>query len=108
MASVLGERNGAVARELTKRHEELRRGPLGLLAEHYRGAGAPRGEAVIVVGPPEPPAAAADDALDARLHALLADHSLRDAVARLADETGMARRRLYERALALRQRNSRR
>jgi 16S rRNA (cytidine1402-2'-O)-methyltransferase len=101
MAAILGARDAAVARELTKRHEEIRRGSLGALAEHYRGAGAPRGEAVIVVGPPEiaPPPAASD--LDERLRALLAGHSLRDAVAQLAAETGIGRRMLYERALAL-------
>ena len=86
---------------MTKRHEEVRRGRLAALAAHYRGAGAPRGEAVVVVGPPEEaPSAAAGD-IDGRLRALLAAHSLRDAVARLAQETGIARRTLYERALAL-------
>jgi len=103
MAEILGERSAAVARELTKRHEEIRRASLGALAEHYRDAGAPRGEAVIVVGPPEIPAPLAAGDLDGRLRALLAGHSLRDAVAQLAAETGIARRRLYERALALQQ-----
>jgi len=101
MAEILGERNAAVARELTKRHEEIRRGSLGVLAEHYRGAGAPRGEAVIVVGPPEIAAPVAASDLDDRLRALLAGHSVRDAVAQLVRETGIARRTLYERALAL-------
>jgi len=100
MADILGERSAAVARELTKRHEEIRRGGLGALAEHYRSAGAPRGEAVIVVGPPEAAPIEASD-IDSRLRALLAGHSLRDAVAQLAAETGIARRVLYERALAL-------
>ena len=102
MTDILGERDAAVARELTKRHEEIRRGRLGALAEHYRAAGAPRGEAVIVVGPPERAPAAGGD-IDERLRALLAEHSLRDAVALLAGETGIARRTLYERALALQQ-----
>ena len=102
MALILGERSAAVARELTKRHEEIRRGRLGALAEHYRSAGAPRGEVVIVVGPPEVAPAAAID-IDGRLRALLAGHSLRDAVTQLAAETGIARKTLYERALALQQ-----
>lgn len=101
MARVLGDRAAAVARELTKRHEEIRRGRLSALAEHYRGAGAPRGEAVIVVGPPDTAVPVTEDDVDLRLRALLAVHSLRDAVARLAAETGLARRALYERALAL-------
>ena len=103
MAEILGERSAAVARELTKRHEEIRRGGLGALAEHYRGAGAPRGEAVIIIGPPEMAAAATASDVDLRLRALLAGHSLRDAVAQLAAETGIARRTLYERALAVQQ-----
>jgi len=105
MALVLGDRSAAVARELTKRHEEIRRGRLGALAEHYRGAGAPRGEVVIVVGPPETAPSIAQSGVDDRLRALLAAHSLRDAVARLVGETGIPRRVLYERALALREGN---
>lgn len=100
MAEILGSRYAAVARELTKRYEELRRGGLSELAAHYQAAGPPRGEAVIVVGPPQPIAPAEAD-IDARLGQLLEAHSLRDAVARLAGETGLARRVLYDRALAL-------
>ena len=101
MADILGERNAAVARELTKRHEEVRRGPLHALAEHYLGDGAPRGEVVIVVGPPAPAAPVVADDVDSRLRALLEGGSVRDAVLRLAGETGIARRTLYERALLL-------
>jgi len=101
MADILGDRNAAIARELTKRHEDIRRGRLGELAAHYRGAGPPRGEVVIVVGPPEPAAPVAEPDVDIRLRALLAGHTLRDAVARLAAETGIPRRTIYERALAL-------
>jgi 16S rRNA (cytidine1402-2'-O)-methyltransferase len=99
MAAVLGDRPAALGRELTKRHEELRRDTLAALAAAYRAEPAPRGEVVIVVGPPAPPTAAALD-LDARLDALLDRHSVRDAVAALAAETGLARRALYDRALA--------
>lgn len=105
MSDIFGEREAAVARELTKRHEEVRRGRLAALAEHYRAAGPPRGEAVILVGPPESAQPAADpDAepdIDKRLCDLLAGHSVRDAAALLAAETGLPRRRLYERALVL-------
>jgi len=99
MAAVLGDRPAAIGRELTKRHEETRRGGLAELAEQYRAEPAPRGEIVIVVGPP---AAAAPDIadLDTRLDALLDRLSLRDAVAALAAETGLARRAVYDRALA--------
>ncbi len=99
MAEILSDRNVAVARELTKRYEEVRRGRLSALAEHYREAGRPRGEVVIVVGPPEPEAPREAD-IDTRLDRLLDTHSLRDAVAQLAAETGIPRRSLYDRALA--------
>jgi 16S rRNA (cytidine1402-2'-O)-methyltransferase len=112
MAAILGDRPAAIARELTKRHEEVRRGRLAALTRHYREAGAPKGEVVVVVGPPEEAAAGAvpvaDGDLDARLRALLGEHSLRDAVARLAAESGVGRRTLYERALALRQQRDQR
>ena len=100
MAQVLGARPAAVARELTKLFEEVRRGDLADLAAHYRAAGPPKGEIAIVVGPPESEAPQADD-LDDRLAAALEQASLRDAVARVAAETGLPRRQVYARALAL-------
>ena len=106
MAEILGDRDAAVAREMTKRHEEIRRGRLAELTGHYQAAGPPRGEVVIVVGPPEAAAPAETD-IDARLDRLLATHSLRDAVSRLAAETGLARRALYDRALAVQRKGSR-
>ena len=52
MASVFGARQAAVARELTKKFEETRRGSLADLAAHYQREGPPRGEIVVLVGPP--------------------------------------------------------
>jgi len=100
MAAVLGDRLAAIGRELTKRHEEMRHGRLAELAAQYRAGSPPRGEVVVVVGPPDAVAPAVDE-IDARLDALLARLSLRDAVAALAAETGLGRRVLYDRALAL-------
>jgi 16S rRNA (cytidine1402-2'-O)-methyltransferase len=100
MAEVLGSRKAAVARELTKLHEEVRRGPLGDLARHYRAAGPPRGEAVIIVAPPEPEAIGSAE-IDTRLRDVLRKSGVRDAVANVAGETGLSRRELYRRALAL-------
>ena len=101
MAELVGNRAAAVARELTKLHEEIRRGRLADLAAHYREAGPPRGEVVIVIGPPEP--TAPDHAtVDNRLRAALADLGMRDAAARVAAETGLSRSELYRRALAIR------
>jgi 16S rRNA (cytidine1402-2'-O)-methyltransferase len=101
MAGCLGARDAAICRELTKLHEEVRRGSLAALAAHYAAAGPPKGEIVVVVGPPAPPEPIGDEELDRRLRAALAEGSLRDAVAALAGETGLPRRRVYARALAL-------
>jgi len=103
MAEVLGPRPAAVARELTKLHEEVRRGTLPALAEHYQRAGPPKGELVVVIGPAGPDSAAAPDAevLDAQLGAALRRASLRDAVAAVAEATGLPRRQVYARALEL-------
>ena len=104
MASVLGPRPAAVARELTKLHEEVRRGSLDGLAGHYQTAGPPKGEAVIVVGAAAPDEAAErldEAALDDMLSAALARMSVRDAATAIAAETGLRRRAMYERALAL-------
>jgi 16S rRNA (cytidine1402-2'-O)-methyltransferase len=101
MAALLDNRPAAVARELTKLHEEIRRGQLADLAAHYRDRGPPRGEAVIVVGPPKP-SAPDQAAVDSRLRAALANLGLRDAAATVAAETGLPRSELYRRALAIR------
>ena len=103
MAAMLGPRPAAVARELTKLHEELRRGTLDRLAEHYDAAGAPRGEIVIVVDGLRGDAAGpvlSDADIDSRLDSLLATGTVRDAAATVSAETGRARRDVYARALA--------
>jgi 16S rRNA (cytidine1402-2'-O)-methyltransferase len=101
MAAVLGPREAAVARELTKLFEEVRRGALVELANAYADAEPPRGEIVIVVGPPPEGGAEPPDDLDARLTEALGRLSLRDAVAEVATVTGHKRGEVYARALAL-------
>lgn len=94
-----GERPAAVARELTKRFEEVRRGTLADLAAQYAQE-APRGEVCLVIGPaPEDAPDAAD--LDSQLRAALAGQSLRDAAATVALATGLPRKQVYARALEI-------
>ncbi len=100
-ALMLGDRPAAVTRELTKMFEEVRRAPLSELARHYAEAGAPKGEIVVVVGPPEAGTAAGSVDLDAALAGALETRSLKEAVAFVTAETGLPRREVYARALAL-------
>ena len=98
LAAELGSREAAVCRELTKIHEEIRRGDLTALAQ-TSAASEIRGEFVLVVAPPsEQPSA--DDA-DLLLRQALARVSLKDAVGEVAVATGVSRRELYQRALVL-------
>jgi 16S rRNA (cytidine1402-2'-O)-methyltransferase len=102
MADILGERETAVTRELTKMFEEVRRGTPAILAAHYRDAGAPKGEVTLVVAPPLAGSSLTDDEVDRRLNEAMRESSVRDAAARVAVETGLAKRALYNRALELR------
>ena len=101
MADTLGSRDAAVARELTKLFEEVRRGSLPDLADYYRRAGPPKGEVTIVVAPPLAPPPPADAEVDRLLGEALESMSPRDAATEIAKATGMPRRQLYARAIAL-------
>jgi 16S rRNA (cytidine1402-2'-O)-methyltransferase len=100
MSAVLGNRPAAVARELTKLFEEVRRGDLADLAGHYAKAPA-KGEVVIVIGPPPEGEAPGKEAIEQALKQALATLSLRDAVDQVAEFTGAPRREVYRRALGL-------
>jgi 16S rRNA (cytidine1402-2'-O)-methyltransferase len=99
LADAFGPRPAAVARELTKRFEEVRRGSLPDLAAWYAAEPA-RGEITLVAGP-APEEAAGEDALDAALREALADHSVKDAAALVATALGLPRRVVYARAMEL-------
>jgi len=94
------DRPAAVCRELTKLHEQVRRGSLAELADWAEGG--VRGEICIVVGGASAEASDPDAAL-ARVQSLAASGTrLKDAAALVAGETGIGRRELYEQALAAR------
>jgi 16S rRNA (cytidine1402-2'-O)-methyltransferase len=100
MAAVLGDRPAAMTRELTKMHEEVRRGTLSELAAHYEKGGAPKGEVTLLVGPPGE--AVTDNAkIDAALTAALAFMPVKAAANMIADLTDGSRKTLYARALEL-------
>ena len=102
LAAVLGARAAAVCRELSKLHEEIRRGDLVTLAEGYAGAATPKGEIVIVVAGAAADQAATDEAdLDGALRAALATMSVRDAAEAVAQALNQPKRAVYARALAL-------
>ncbi len=100
LLTVFGDRQAAVARELTKHFEEVRRGTLSALIAGAE-ADPPRGEITVVLGPPEEAGEVSADDLDDRLRVALGRTSLREAVAMVAADTGLPRRQVYARALAV-------
>lgn len=95
----LGEREICVARELTKIHEEARRGGVSEVLAYYE-AHPPRGEIVLMIGGAQEEAPDAVR-LDTVLAALLATHSLKEAALLAAEQTGLPRKDVYARALAM-------
>src|SRR5436190_6223423 len=98
LAEGLGHREAAIARELTKLHEECVTGTLEQLTERYLAA-PPKGEIVIVVGPPQEPLLANDAELDAALDDALQRLSPSRAAAEVAERLKVPRKRAYARAL---------
>ena len=102
LAAGLGGREAAVCRELTKLHEEVRRGDLAELAQAYADGAETRGEIVIVDRAARGGGGSADDGeVDALLRGALERASVKDAVSEVAAATGRPRREIYQRALAL-------
>ncbi|HEX6377010.1 MAG TPA: 16S rRNA (cytidine(1402)-2'-O)-methyltransferase [Allosphingosinicella sp.] len=96
----LGDREAAVAREISKRFEETVTGRLAELAARYAEA-APKGEIVVVVAPPGAPAAAGEEAVDDALREAMTRLSPSRAAGEVAGRLGIAKRQAYERALKL-------
>src|SRR5882724_6311322 len=101
LADLMGTRDAAICRELTKMHEEVRRANLAELAREA-AALETRGEFVLVIGPPAADAQIMTaDALDDLLRGALEHHSVKDAVAHAVELSGRPRRAVYARALEL-------
>jgi 16S rRNA (cytidine1402-2'-O)-methyltransferase len=98
MAQVLGDRPAVVARELTKLYEDVRRGPLSELAAHF--ASPPKGEVTILVAPPQE-TAPDNSKIDAALKAALVFMPVKAAADMIAGLTDVSRKRIYARALEL-------
>lgn len=100
MARLLPGREIAVARELTKLHEECRAGSAAELAAHYT-AHPPRGEIVLLAGPPGAAEKPGEADIDAELLAALADLPASKAAALVAKKHGLDRKALYARVMEL-------
>ena len=100
LAAQLGAREAAVAREISKLHEECVTGALAELAERSADA-PPKGEIVILVGPPAAGDPASESDLDSALDQALARLSPSRAAAEVAERLGVPRKRVYARALQL-------
>ncbi|MBX7145777.1 MAG: 16S rRNA (cytidine(1402)-2'-O)-methyltransferase [Alphaproteobacteria bacterium] len=97
MAEIWGERQASVARELTKVFEETKRDTLANLYTYYNQHGHPKGEIVIVVGPPSNETLNYD--IDTLLKEALATMSCRDAVKEIAQKTNISKQKIYKQAL---------
>jgi 16S rRNA (cytidine1402-2'-O)-methyltransferase len=100
LAAAFGKRAAAACRELTKLHEEVRRGDLETLARDYAAGAESRGEFVVVVAPPADDGGTSDN-VDELLLQALRRVSVKDAVGEVALATGRPRREVYQRALIL-------
>jgi 16S rRNA (cytidine1402-2'-O)-methyltransferase len=100
LAAIMGTRDAAICRELTKVHEEIRRAPIAELAK-AADTMETRGEFVLVVGPPTGAQLMGQDELDELLRSQLRRGSVKDAVAHAVELSGRPRREVYARALEL-------
>jgi 16S rRNA (cytidine1402-2'-O)-methyltransferase len=97
----LKDRRAAVARELTKLHEDVKRGTLTDLYDLFEKSGAPRGEVVILIGPPDKKLVVDIETLENKLRTLLLKNTLRDSVKLVSDHLGIKRSIVYEQALKI-------
>ena len=101
IASLWGNRQAALVREITKLHEEVMAKPLETLIAHLQNTTRPKGEFVLVIGPPEKQVEFTDDDINDLLRHRLETLSVKDAVAEVASLTAKPRKSVYQMALAL-------
>lgn len=101
MAEVLGDRDAALCRELTKLHEEVTRAPLATLAADMAGRETIRGEITLVIAPPGERLEASPEEIEATLKEALTELPPARAAAEVAARFGLARRQVYELALKM-------
>lgn len=99
MRDVLGDRDAAVVREITKMFEESRRGTLSELIAHYTADGPPKGEIVLVVSGAPDNVEMDDAAIDDMIASALDSMRVKDAAAFVSEQTGRPKKEIYERAL---------
>ena len=104
LLDVMGDRPVAVVREITKMYEESRRSPVSTMIKFYEHNGPPKGEIVVVVGPPEVSGMSDDDILR-ELTVLLKTESLKDASKIMAERSGKAKKEIYDMGLTIMNRN---
>jgi 16S rRNA (cytidine1402-2'-O)-methyltransferase len=100
LTTALGHRDAAVVREISKKFEETVTGSLDELARRYADS-PPKGEIVIVIGPPAEAEPASDEQLDEALRIAMRSMTASRAAAHVAAQLGLPRRRVYDRAMAL-------
>jgi 16S rRNA (cytidine1402-2'-O)-methyltransferase len=100
VSEVLGRREGAIAKELTKLHENVMRGSFAELAAEAADKLGEKGEFVVLAGP-APPSEVSDDDIVSRLEIALGESTFRDGVQNVTDMLGVPRKRVYQLALAL-------
>lgn len=100
MKTVLGDRPAVLARELTKRYEEVRRGALSELVDSV-SLNPPKGEIVVLLGPPTADKKWDMGRIDEALTAAIPEHGVKRASAEVAAQSGWAKRDVYERALKI-------
>ncbi|HAA93479.1 MAG: 16S rRNA (cytidine(1402)-2'-O)-methyltransferase [Rhodospirillaceae bacterium] len=102
MAYAFGDRPASIARELTKKFEEVRRGSLLELAAASADSPAPKGEIVVIVGPPTEAETPTPDEIDKAILAMLDNASLKQTAEEVSAALNLPRRQIYQRALQLR------